>query len=174
MKRDYTDAVPFPDQVVLRPIARVHAPFTERHGTPRQPGVVGPKERAAAEGTLELLPHVPQAALDDLEGFDRIWILAFLHLNGPRLRPRVRPPRGGSKRGVLATRAPHRPNPLSLSAVRLHRVEGRVLHVSELDLLDGTPVLDIKPYIPDFDAFPHAARGWLGPDRLDALRGSEG
>ena len=161
MERDYTDAVAFPDEVLLRPIARVCSPFTERHGTPRQPGSTGPKEHGAGEGTIELLDHVAPEALRDLEGFDRVWVLAWMHLNGPRLRPMVRPPRGGPKRGVLSTRAPHRPNPLALSAVRLHRVEGRRLVVSELDLLDGTPVLDLKPYIPDFDAFPDASRGWL-------------
>jgi len=90
-----------------------------------------------------------------------VWLIAFMHLNGPRLRPRVKPPRGGPKRGVLATRAPHRPNPIALSAVRLLAVRGRVLEVADLDLLDGTPILDIKPYIPDFDALPDASRGWL-------------
>lgn len=165
MDRDYTDVVPFPDEVVLRPIARVISPFTERHGTPRQPGMRGPKERAEAEGEILLLSHVPEAALQDLEGFDRIWLIAWMHLNGPRLRPLVRPPRGGPKRGVLSTRAPHRPNPVALSCVRLLGRDGRSLRVADLDLLHDTPILDIKPYIPDFDAHPGARRGWLDPDR---------
>ncbi len=161
MSRDYTDVVDFPDEVALRPIARVRSPFTERHGTPRQPGMEGPKEAGSVVGEVELLDHVPTAAIDDLAGFDHVWLIAFMHLNGPRLRPRVKPPRGGPKRGVLATRAPHRPNPIALSAVRLLAVRGRVLEVADLDLLDGTPILDIKPYIPDFDALPDASRGWL-------------
>jgi len=163
MSRDYTDVVAFPEQITLRPIARVRSPFTERHGTPRQPGWSGPKEAGSVEGTVELLPHVPAQALDDLASFDHIWLIAWMHLNGPRLKPRVRPPRGGPKRGVLSTRAPHRPNPIALSAVRLLGVQGRTLHVADLDLLDQTPVLDIKPYIPDFDALPDASRGWLEP-----------
>ena len=106
MSRDYTDVVDFPDEVALRPIARVRSPFTERHGTPRQPGMEGPKEAGSVVGEVELLDHVPTAAIDDLAGFDHVWLIAFMHLNGPRLRPRVKPPRGGPKRGVLATRAP--------------------------------------------------------------------
>ena len=77
----------------------------------------------------------------------------------------MRPPRGGPKRGVLGTRAPHRPNPLALAAVELLAVEDRVLHVRGIDLIDGTPILDIKPYIPDFDAIPEASRGWLEDGR---------
>jgi len=69
-------------------------------------------------------------------------------------------------RGVLSTRSPHRPNPIGLSAVRLLRVEGAVLHIRGVDLIDGTPVLDIKPYVPDFDAIEGASRGWLSPSGL--------
>ena len=108
--------------------------------------------------------HVHPDALADLDTFDHVWLVTWLHLNGPRHRPMVRPPRGGRKRGVLATRAPHRPNPIGLSAVRLLRVDGLVLHVQGVDLIDGTPVLDLKPYVPDFDALPHASRGWLGEE----------
>ncbi len=151
-RRDYTDAVPLPTEVTARVIGVVRSPFTERHGTPVQPGAAG------APGAVEL---VHPDALRDLEGFDHIWVVSWFHLNGPRLRPLVRPPRGGPKRGVLATRAPHRPNPLGLSVVRLLGVDGLVLRVDGLDLIDGTPVLDVKPYVPDFDALPHASRGWL-------------
>ncbi|MCP4807401.1 MAG: tRNA (N6-threonylcarbamoyladenosine(37)-N6)-methyltransferase TrmO [Proteobacteria bacterium] len=160
-RRAYTDAVAFPEQVSLRPVAVVRSPFRQRHGTPRQPGMTGPKERGVAQGRVELLDHVAPEVLQDLEGFDRIWLLCWLHLNGPGGRPMVKPPRGGPKRGLFATRAPHRPNPLALSCVELVGVERGALLVAGLDLLDGTPVLDIKPYVPEFDAFPQARAGWL-------------
>jgi len=105
-------------------------------------------------------------ALRDLDTFSHIWLVSWLHLNGPRRKPLVRPPRGGPMRGVLSTRSPHRPNPIGLSAVRLLRVEGAVLHIRGVDLIDGTPVLDIKPYVPDFDAIEGASRGWLSPSGL--------
>ena len=160
-RRVYTDAVPFPEQVVMRPVAVVRSPFKQRHGTPRQPGLAGPKERGVAEGRVELLEGVASEVLRDLDGFDRVWLICWLHLNGPGGRPMVKPPRGGPKRGLFATRAPHRPNPVALSCVELVRVEGRALVVRGLDLLDGTPVLDIKPYVAAFDAFPEASAGWL-------------
>lgn len=165
--RAYTDAVDFPESVTLHPVAVVRSPFSQRHGTPRQPGFDGPKEFGEGLGQVELLPSVNPLVLQDLAGFDRIWLLTWLHLNGPGGRPLVRPPRGGPKRGLFATRAPHRPNPLALSCVELLGVEGRILQVRGLDLLDGTPVLDIKPYIPTFDAHPDASSGWLADSLED-------
>ncbi len=163
--RAYTDAVPFPKQLVLRPIGRVRSPWKQRHGTPRQPGLRSAGEGGHASGRIELFPDViDPLALRHLERFDRIWVIAWMHLNGPRRRPLVRPPRGGPKRGVLATRSPHRPNPLALSAFPLLRIEGTTLHVADLDLLDHTPILDVKPYIAAFDAHPHAGAGWLDED----------
>ncbi len=160
-RREYADAAPFPDQVSLRPVAVVRSPFLQRHGTPRQPGSSGPKERGEGRGQVELLDHVAVEVLRDLAGFEYIWLVCWLHLNGPGHRPLVRPPRGGPKRGLFATRAPHRPNPLALSCVRVLGVQGRRIEVQGLDLLDGTPVLDIKPYVPEFDSFPEARSGWL-------------
>lgn len=162
--RNYTDAVPFPEHIEAVVIGRVHSAFTERFGTPRQPRARGERQegRFSGEGTIELLPkRVQQESLRYLEGFDYIWVISWFHLNGPRLRPLVSPPRGGPKRGVFSTRAPHRPNPIGLSCVRLVKIEGRTLHVDDLDLIDGTPILDIKPYIADYDAIPDASRGWL-------------
>ena len=104
---------------------------------------------------------VPVEIIHDVDGFSHLWLLAWFHLNGARRKPLVRPPIGGPKRGVFATRAPHRPNPVGLTAVRLLRVRGRDLHVRGVDLIDGTPILDIKPYIPDYDAIDDATRGWL-------------
>jgi tRNA-Thr(GGU) m(6)t(6)A37 methyltransferase TsaA len=168
--RDHRDARPFPERVELVPIGRVHSAFRQRHGTPRQPGFPTDGESTAGDGAIELFAErVHPDALRDLERFDHLWVISFFHLNGPGDRPMVRPPRGGPKRGVLATRAPHRPNPIGLSVVRLTSVEGLTLRVANLDLLDGTPVLDVKPYVPDFDALPNASRGWL--DELPSTRG---
>lgn len=154
--KNYVDAVELPPRVTMSVIGHVRTPYVERFGTPRQP-VFG----APVEARVELVSTVQPQALKDLERFDHLWLLTWFHLNGPLRKPMVRPPRGGPLRGVLATRAPHRPNPLGLTAVQLVRIEGRVLHVRGVDLLDHTPVLDIKPYIPDYDAIPGASRGWL-------------
>lgn len=117
---------------------------------------------AGARATIELFPSViPREALDDLEGIERLWVVSHLHLN-TGWNAKVMPPRGGrTKRGLFATRAPHRPNCIGLSAVRLLSVEGFTLHVEEIDLLDGTPILDLKPYVPYADAFPSARAGWI-------------
>jgi tRNA-Thr(GGU) m(6)t(6)A37 methyltransferase TsaA len=114
---------------------------------------------------------VPSIALKDLEGFSRIWVLSFLHLNH-HWNPTVCPPRGDRvRRGTLATRAPHRPNPIGLSALKLVRVEGHRIFVEGIDLLDGTPILDIKPYVPYCDAFPDAKAGYV--DELHARKEKE-
>ena len=100
-------------------------------------------------------------ALADLEGFSHIWVIYWMHLN-QGWNPTVVPPRGPkTRRGLFATRAPHRPNSIGLSAVRLKKIEGRTLYVEGHDMLDATPVLDIKPYIPFTDAHPDATSGWL-------------
>lgn len=161
-KRDYIDAVPFPDTVSLTPIGRVRSPYRQRYGTPRQSTVTDPADPTARRSTLELFAEViPRPALKDLEGFEVVWVVSWFHLN-EHWKPQVCPPRGPKvARGVLATRAPHRPNQLGLSATRLERIEGHTLHVFGLDLLDNTPILDIKPYVPYADAFPEAAAGWV-------------
>jgi tRNA (adenine37-N6)-methyltransferase len=142
-------------ELVVQPIGYVRSPFREKVEAPRQ-GTAG-----GAEGTVELSPEYADA-LSDLDSFDRIW-LVFWFDRAEGWRPKVLPPRSDEKRGVFATRSPHRPNPIGLTAVRLERVEGVVLHVRDLDLVDGTPILDIKPYIPYADAFPEASSGWLTP-----------
>ena len=98
-------------------------------------------------------------ALEDLAEFDHIWVLSWLD-RAVGWKPKVAPPRGDSKRGVFATRAPHRPNPIGLSCVRLIRIEGRQLFIEDHDLLDGTPVLDVKPYLAYADAHPDSSLGW--------------
>lgn len=140
-------------ELVVRPIGFVRSPYVEKADAPRQ-GTAG-----GAAGTIELLAGF-EDALEDLAGFERIWLL-FWFDRAEGWRPKVLPPRSEEKRGVFATRSPHRPNPLGMTAVRLARVDGLVLHVEGLDLVDGTPILDIKPYIPYADAFVESKTGWL-------------
>ncbi|MCC7258639.1 MAG: tRNA (N6-threonylcarbamoyladenosine(37)-N6)-methyltransferase TrmO [Gammaproteobacteria bacterium] len=146
--------------LTLEPIGYARTPLTSRVEAPRQPGAA-----AGCRGTIELLAGRGfEHALADLAGWDRIWVIFWFHLNAG-WRPKVLPPRSTTgRKGVFATRAPHRPNPLGLSALRLERIEGLTLHVGEVDLLDGTPVLDIKPYVPYTDAHPAARSGWLGAE----------
>jgi tRNA (adenine37-N6)-methyltransferase len=142
----------------VHPIGVVRSPFREK--------VEAPRQAAAARGVAGAIEiraeHVH--ALSDLEGFERIWVL-FWFDRAAFARSKVLPPRSDVKRGVFATRSPHRPNPIGMSAVRLERVCGTTLHVRDLDILDGTPVLDLKPYLPYADAFPESGAGWLeAPD----------
>jgi tRNA (adenine37-N6)-methyltransferase len=147
-----------PAEIVLRPIGYVRTPFTERASAPRQPYAA-----EGARGTIELLPGAHfEDAVDDLETWDHIWVIFWFHLNAT-WRPKVLPPRSEKKRGVFATRSPHRPNPLGLSVLELEGVDGLTLRVRNVDLLDGTPVLDIKPYVPFADSIPSAKTGWLDP-----------
>jgi tRNA-Thr(GGU) m(6)t(6)A37 methyltransferase TsaA len=144
------------ESLSLTPIGRVCSPFHERVQAPRQP-------RAASDvaGSVELFKgNHYEDALADLEGWDHIWLITWFDRN-QGWRPKVRPPRSDKKRGVFATRAPYRPNPIGISAVKLERVEGLTLHVKGMDLLDGTPVLDIKPYLAWADSIPEASAGWL-------------
>jgi tRNA-Thr(GGU) m(6)t(6)A37 methyltransferase TsaA len=132
----------------------VRSPFKEPAGTPIQPVYAG-----ETEGIVEVFPEYADG-LRDLDGFERIWLLYWLD-RAPAPRLRVTPFRDHVERGLFATRAPCRPNPIGLSCVRLLRVSGNQLTVGGLDILDGTPVLDIKPYVPQFDAFPQSRAGWL-------------
>ncbi|MEI2783102.1 MAG: tRNA (N6-threonylcarbamoyladenosine(37)-N6)-methyltransferase TrmO [Candidatus Competibacter sp.] len=145
------------------PIGIVRSCFREKFGIPRQPGLA-----PAARATLELLPpHNQPAAVRGLEDFSHVWLVFVFHgVPASRWQPTVRPPRlGGNRRlGVFATRSPFRPNPIGLSVVALDRIvtgQGRVaLHLSGVDVLDGTPVLDIKPYLPYADRVPTATGGF--------------
>jgi len=146
------------DTVTLTVIGHARTPWRRREDAPHQPSAA-----PDAEGVLEILPEY-RAALADLASFARIWVVFVFHA-ADGWAPRVKPPRGGPKRGVFATRAPHRPAPIGLTALRLEGVdvdEGRV-RVRGVDLLDGTPLLDVKPYLPMVDAFPDAGHGWLEP-----------
>jgi tRNA (adenine37-N6)-methyltransferase len=142
--------------LTLTPIGVVRSPFSDRLSAPRQP-----RAGEGIPGTIELFEHMGyQYALEDLATFRFIWVLFWFHKN-PNFRRKVQPPRSQKRRGVFATRSPHRPNPIGLSAVELLGVDGLRLRVQNLDILDGTPVLDLKPYIPYTDSIPHATNGWL-------------
>jgi tRNA-Thr(GGU) m(6)t(6)A37 methyltransferase TsaA len=144
--------------LTLAPIGYIRSPYTDRYRAPRQPREGG--EHTIAEIVLEPGMNFEQA-LEDLNGFDMIWVIYWFHRN-TTWKPKVLPPRGPRmKRGLFATRSPHRPNPLGLSLLRLVGIEGRIVRVADVDLLDGTPVFDIKPYIPQVEAHPDAAAGWL-------------
>ena len=152
-----------PIDMHLRPIGVIHSPWQEQSGTPIQ-GAYAPD----AIGSIEVHPEFTEA-LTDIEGFSHVWVLYWFDRARP-YEPLVRPYLDDREHGVLATRAPCRPNPLGISLVGLRRREGRVLHVAELDVLDGTPLLDLKPYVPEFDARREVRVGWMDVER--AKRGA--
>ncbi len=148
------------DAFSVRPIGFVRSPFSSKVEAPRQ-SVAAANVTAA----IDVLPEFVDA-LSDLATFERIWVLFwFDRIGNAHHGAKVLPPRSDRKRGVFATRSPHRPNPIGLSSVVLERIEGATLHVKSIDLLDGTPVLDLKPYLAYSDAFPDAGAGWLDPAR---------
>ena len=145
------------DEAPAQPIGFVRNSLATKVEAARQP--------RAAEGEparIELLPGRNfEHALEDLARWERIWVIFWFHQNSG-WRPKVLPPRSVSgRKGVFSTRSPHRPNPIGMSAVRLERIEGLTLHILDADMLDGTPVLDLKPYVAYTDAHPDAGNGWL-------------
>jgi tRNA-Thr(GGU) m(6)t(6)A37 methyltransferase TsaA len=150
---------PKPPTLELAPIGVVHSPWRAKHVAPRQPAAA-----QGVAGTIELFANGEfEHALSDLDEWSHIWVLFWFHLN-KGWHAKVLPPRSHKKRGVFSTRSPHRPNPLGLSVLRLERIEGRILHVRNLDILDQTPVFDIKPYLAYTDAPEGANAGWLSSD----------
>jgi tRNA-Thr(GGU) m(6)t(6)A37 methyltransferase TsaA len=143
--------------LTLEPIGFVRSARETKVEAARQP-----RAAAGEAARIELLPgHHYEHALEDLERWELIWVIFWFHLNSG-WRPKVLPPRSTTgRKGVFATRSPHRPNPLGMSVVRLERVEGLVLHIRDSDMLDGTPVLDLKPYVAYTDSHPGAGAGWL-------------
>ena len=147
----------------MQPIAHIETCFPSKFGIPRQAGIVDTPGRIIFEP-----PYRVREAVRGIEGFDYIWLIwQFSQAVRHGWSPTVRPPRlGGNERiGVFATRSPFRPNPIGLSSVRLVKVEmdahqGPVLHVSGADLMDGTPIYDIKPYLPYADSHPDARSGF--------------
>lgn len=142
------------DKLTYSPIGIVHSPFRTLEEMPIQPlGAPG------VSGTIEIAAELA-AGLKDLEGFSHLWVIYHFHRSGPA-RLKVTPFLDHRPRGIFATRAPVRPNPLGLSLVELLGIDGNRLHIGGVDLLDGTPVLDIKPYVAAFDQAPTAKSGWL-------------
>ena len=157
----------------VTPIAHIRTDFKEKFGIPRQSG-----RAPSLEARIVFEPEYRNAdALREMEGFSHLWLLFDFSLaHKTEWSPTVRPPRlGGNKRvGVFASRSPFRPNPIGLSAVKLVRIEptereGLVLVVSGADLLDGTPILDIKPYLPFADSIPEAKAGYAGEHANDRV-----
>lgn len=135
-------------------IGTIHSPFRQAAGTPIQSALA-----QGVQGWVEVFPKfVP--GLRDLEGFDRVWLLYWFH-RAKAARLVVKPFLDEHERGVFATRAPCRPNPLGLSCVSLLGIDGSRLRIGDVDILDGTPLLDIKPYTPQLDSFKARRVGWL-------------
>jgi tRNA-Thr(GGU) m(6)t(6)A37 methyltransferase TsaA len=151
------------DEWTLRPVGTIRTEFTRRVGTPIQ-SAVAPDSR----GTVEVFPEFEEA-LQDLEGFSHLFLIYIFHRAGPATL-RCIPYLDDTPRGVFATRAPSRPNPIGLSVVRLLERQGNILKIAEVDILDGTPLLDIKPFVPHYDHRDQAAVGWLSKRLNDCLR----
>jgi tRNA-Thr(GGU) m(6)t(6)A37 methyltransferase TsaA len=142
-------------QLEIDPIGMIETPFREPAGTPIQPSRAN-----GALGKVHIEPRF-QTGLKDLVGFERIWLIYWFHkASGSNLL--VTPFLDTRERGIFATRSPARPSPLGISAVRLLAVHaGGVLEVADVDMIDGTPLLDIKPYVPEFDSHAHCRAGWF-------------
>jgi len=141
-------------EILYKPIGIIHSPFKEVKGTPIQPA--GAK---GIDGNVEVFPEYAQG-LKDLEGFSHIILLYHFHLS-KKPSMTVTPFMDSSPRGIFATRSPRRPNPIGISVVRLVGIEDNILHIQDVDMIDGTPLLDIKPYVPDFDIREIQRFGWL-------------
>ena len=144
--------------IEFEPIGVIHTPYHEPKGMPIQPAGA-----AGVQGTVEVFEEF-RDGLADLDGFSHVVLLYHFHLS-PTFKLRVVPFMDTVARGLFATRAPKRPNPIGLSIVQLDRIEDGVLHVRNVDIVDGTPLLDIKPYVPEFDAPKEVRTGWLAEAR---------
>ncbi len=145
---------------MIKAIGFLESCFAEKFGTPRQPMLV-----PAAAAKLKIFKQfIPEQSLKGLEEFSHVWLLSWFHLNTNKsFKSTVHPPRlKGKTVGVFASRSPHRPSPIGLSVAKLEKIEGDTLYLSGADLVDGTPILDIKPYIPSYDLIARAKSGWTG------------
>ena len=143
-----------PRDITYHPIGVIRSPFADLRQMPIQPS-----GEASAPGSAEVFPQFTEG-LNDLAGFSHVILIYHLH-GAHKADLTVTPFLGSEPHGIFATRALTRPNPIGLSIVRLLKIEGNILHLANLDILDGTPLLDIKPYVPDFDAPSEARVGWL-------------
>jgi len=141
-------------EINYKPIGVIHSPFKQPQGTPIQPSAAG-----NIDGTVEVFPEYVEG-LKDLDGFSHIILIYHFHLlkNSGLI---VKPNMDNNTHGVFAMRAPTRPNPIGLSILRLIKIKKNVLHIKDIDIVDGTPLLDIKPYVPEFDIREVEKTGWL-------------
>jgi tRNA-Thr(GGU) m(6)t(6)A37 methyltransferase TsaA len=152
------------DEILLRPIGVLHTPFRQREGTPRQAAGA-----SAYTATLEVF-EAYQEGLKDLEGFSHLVVLFHLH-RIDKMDLTACPPWDDKPHGVFSTCSPFRPNPIGVSVVKLEKIEGRFLTIRGVDMLDGSPVVDIKPYIPDLYPRENVRLGWMS-GKVDGMTGS--
>ena len=150
-------------KVEYEPIGIIHSPFTELSNMPIQPAGA-----AGVQGTVEVFPQYNEG-LKDLDGFSHLILLYHLH-RSKDFKLHVIPFLDSISRGVFATRAPKRPNPIGLSVIKLQKVQGNILYIENIDTLDGTPLLDIKPYVPEFDEQAEVRAGWLEETRKEVSK----
>ncbi len=162
------------EEFLIQPIAHIHTDFPEKFGIPRQSGIV-----EELQATVIFEPEYRTAdAVRGLEQYSHIWLLwRFSECADKPFSPTVRPPRlgGNTRMGVFATRSPFRPNSIGLSCVRLEKIDLEtsdtpILHIAGADLMDGTPILDVKPYLPYADSFPNASGGFALQSKADILK----
>lgn len=151
----------------MKPIGFVHSCFRDRFGTPRQPSLVN-----ASDGYIQIRPEFqPEFSLEGLSEYSHLWVIFHFHQNtNKKFSAKVHPPRlNGESVGVFASRSPHRPNPIGLSLVKIDRIDGDKIFIRGHDLVDGTPVLDIKPYIKEIEAIPDARSSWVSDQNSKPL-----
>ncbi|KPK26406.1 MAG: tRNA-Thr(GGU) m(6)t(6)A37 methyltransferase TsaA [Desulfobacterales bacterium SG8_35_2] len=144
--------------IKLQPIGVIHSPFNTLEDMPIQPAAA-----QGVSGSIELLPEYIEG-LDDLNGFSHIYLIYFFHL-AQDYNLKVIPFLDTAPRGLFATRAPRRPNPIGLSIVKINKITENIIEIENVDIIDGTPLLDIKPYVPEMDAPENCKIGWLTEHR---------
>lgn len=142
------------DEIKYKPVGIIYSPFKEPKGTPIQPTAA-----KGIDGAIEVFPEYAEG-LKDLEGFSHIILIYHFHLV-KESSLKVKPFMDNQIHGVFSTRSPSRPNPIGVSVVRLVRIDGNMLYIQDVDIVDGTPLLDIKPYVPEFDIKEVERIGWL-------------
>lgn len=140
--------------IEYRPIGIIHSRFKTPKGSPIQPSAA-----RGIEGKIDIFAEFAEG-LQDLSGFSHLFLIYHFHLS-KKFSLKVKPFLDDKDHGVFATRAPSRPNPIGISVVRLTRIESNILHIQNIDVVDGTPLLDIKPYVPAFDVYPADKIGWI-------------
>ncbi|MDY6936005.1 MAG: tRNA (N6-threonylcarbamoyladenosine(37)-N6)-methyltransferase TrmO [Spirochaetota bacterium] len=142
------------DEIVYKPIGLIHSPFIEVKGTPIQSAVA-----KGIEGRVEIFSEYAEG-LKDIEGFSHVFLIYHFHLS-IKYSLRAEPFLDKEEHGIFAIRSPSRPNPIGISIVRIVRLEGKILYIQDVDILNETPHLDIKPYVPEFDKREGTKIGWL-------------